>query len=148
MHSYMQGPDYIRFRCSDYPRCRTFLKSREAEFETMQDGMISADFNLRDFLKAVEGRPSWEALHLTDQEATAAGRMLVIEKTMMTDQRQRVMAYIDLLTEFMAFLRSTIKFPQGSKKANPLFWQYWDSIDQKINTDPAAGAACQHPPCT
>ena len=27
MHSYMKGPDYVRFRCSNYPRCRTFVKS-------------------------------------------------------------------------------------------------------------------------
>jgi hypothetical protein len=31
MHSYRQGPDYIRFRCRDYPQCRAYLKISETE---------------------------------------------------------------------------------------------------------------------
>lgn len=29
MHVYMRNGDTIRFRCADYPRCRTFLKGGE-----------------------------------------------------------------------------------------------------------------------
>lgn len=129
MHSYMQGPDYIRFRCSDYPRCRTFVKSREAEFETMQDGMISVDFSLNDFVRAVKGRPSWEVLYLANKEATAAERILIVDGSMIDSRRQKISVYIELLTEFITFMRSAAKVPRSSKKSNPLFWQYWDSID-------------------
>jgi hypothetical protein len=35
MHVYMHNGDAIRFRCADYPQCRTFFKSeREAHFRT------------------------------------------------------------------------------------------------------------------
>lgn len=128
MHSYMQGPDYIRFRCSEYPRCRTFVKSSEAEFETMQDGMISMDYSLNDFLNEVKGRPSWEVLYLANKEATAAERILIIEQSMIDSRRRKIATYIELLTEFMTFMRSAAKISRSSKKSNPLFWQYWDSI--------------------
>lgn len=141
MHSYMQGPDYIRFRCSDYPRCRTFFKTSEAQFETMQNGMISAEFSLEIFLNTVMGRPSWEALYLANKEATAAERLLIIKKSMPPDRRQRVDAYIDQIAEFITFVRSTIKIPKTSKKSNPLFWKYWDSIDPNKHTGGVADSS-------
>jgi DNA-directed RNA polymerase subunit RPC12/RpoP len=128
MHSYMQGPDYIRFRCSDYPRCRTFLKTTEAEFETMWEGMISMDFSLDEFVTAVKGRPSWEVLYMANREATAAERLLIVQPSAPDSQQRKISAYIDLLTEFMTFMRSATKIPRTSKKSHPLFWQYWDSI--------------------
>jgi hypothetical protein len=29
MHIYMRSDSFIRFRCSDYPKCRTFTKLTE-----------------------------------------------------------------------------------------------------------------------
>jgi hypothetical protein len=36
---------------------------------------------------------------------------------------------MDKLADFMQFLKSTIKIPRTNKKANLLFWAYWDSIN-------------------
>lgn len=131
MHAYMKGPDYIRFRCSAYPKCRTFLKTSEAEFETMHDTLLSGDFELQDFIRSIKGRPVWEVLCLTNNEATAANRILIIERSPKDSRSRQISAYIEQLTEFMMFLRSVTKLPRASQKSNPLFWQYWDSIDHQ-----------------
>lgn len=33
MHVYMKNKEYIRFRCSNYPDCRTYLKLKKGELE-------------------------------------------------------------------------------------------------------------------
>lgn len=128
MHSYMKGPDHIRFRCSDYPRCKTYLKTRKVEFEIVGAEMISKECNLEQFVGTVQGKPTWEALYLANEEATAAGRLLLKAKSMEDKHRNQVSEYIDSLTGFIFFLKASVKIPREGKDSNPLYWKYWDSI--------------------
>lgn len=129
MHSYMKGVEYMRFRCSDYPKCKTYLKVQDVAFEIVDADMIAKDLNIYSFIKEVEGKPIWEALYLANDEVTAAERLLLRAKPVSHKKRKKISKYIKKLTDFMLFLQSTIKIPRTSKKSNQLFWRYWDSID-------------------
>jgi transposase-like protein len=128
MHSYMKGGDHIRFRCSDYPRCRTYLKMTEVEFEVINAEMISTDFSLKTFIDNVEGKPTWEAFHLTNEESTAANRFLMSAKQLPDEKRDKIKQYLTDLNQFMLFIQSTIRIPRKGRKSNDLFWRYWDSV--------------------
>jgi hypothetical protein len=130
----MKGVDYMRFRCSDYPQCKTYLKVREVEFEVINAEMISKDLSLEHFLSAIEGKPTWEALFLANDELTAAERLLLRAKSISSKKHKKISKYIGKLSDFMLFLQSSIKIPRSNKKSNLLFWQYRDSIDHKIKT--------------
>jgi ssDNA-binding Zn-finger/Zn-ribbon topoisomerase 1 len=131
MHSYMKGVDYIRFRCSNYPQCKTYLKVHEVEFEIVDAVMISKDLSIEQFLNEVQGKPLWEVFHLANEEAMAAERLLMRAKPVKKKKRKKISKYIDKLSSFMLFLQSSIKLPRTSKKSNILFWRYWDSINQR-----------------
>jgi DNA-directed RNA polymerase subunit RPC12/RpoP len=131
MHSYMKHPDYIRFRCSDYPHCKTYLKVHEAEFELTSSEMVSETFNLEVFFSKIRGKPTWEVLHLTHVEVTASELLLIKSISMPNSQRNRIENYVEVLSDFMQFMRSSIKIPSAVKGSNPLFWGYWSSIENK-----------------
>jgi ssDNA-binding Zn-finger/Zn-ribbon topoisomerase 1 len=128
MHSYMKGVEYMRFRCSDYPQCKTYLKVREVAFEIADADMIAKDLKIDSFINGVEGRPAWEALYLANEEVTAAERLLLRAKPVSEKKRKKISKYIKKLTDFIMFLQSSIKIPRTSKKSSQLFWRYWDSI--------------------
>jgi transposase-like protein len=128
MHSYMKSADHIRFRCSDYPQCKTYLKVSEVEFEVLNAEMLSNAFRLKQFIKEIEGKPTWEAIHLANEEATAAERFLMTATQLPDKKRKKIKRYINKLTDFMLFIRSAITIPRTGKKTNKLFWQYKDSI--------------------
>jgi len=126
----MKGVDYIRFRFSNYPQCKTYLKVHKVEFEIVDAGLISKDLSIEQFLKQVQGKPLWEVFHLANEEATAAERLLMRAKPVKEKKRKKISKYIAKLSDFMLFLQSSIKLPRASKKSNLLFWQYLDSINQ------------------
>jgi ssDNA-binding Zn-finger/Zn-ribbon topoisomerase 1 len=135
MHSYMKGVKYMRFRCSDYPNCKTYLKARDVAFEIVNADMIAKDLSMASFIKEVEGRPTWKALYLAHDEVTAAERLLLRAKPVSEEKRKKISKYIKELTDFVIFLQSTIKIHRTSKKSNQLFWRYWDSIDKTNRPD-------------
>jgi cob(I)alamin adenosyltransferase len=128
----MKGVDYIRFRCSVYPQCKTYLKVREVEFEIANTQMISKKLSIERFIKEVEGKPTWEALHLANEEATCAERLLLRAKPISDKKRKKVSKYIGKLSDFMLFLQSAIIIPRSNRKTDLLFWRYMDSIDPKL----------------
>jgi hypothetical protein len=129
MHSYMKAVNHIRFRCSDYPSCKTYLKLYEVAFEIINAEMISNELSIEQFISRVKGKPTWEALYLANEEATAAERLIIRSKSIEGKQRKKITEYIGKLADFMQFLKSSIKIPRTNKKANLLFWAYWDSIN-------------------
>lgn len=130
MHSYMKGSDYVWFRCSDFPNCRTYEKVSNVEFEIPSFGLVSKDFNMTHFINAVEGKPVWETLHLANGEATTVERILLKNKPeIKEDRKNNICSYIQSLREFIVFLRSTVKIPRSTKSSNAIYWQYWDSIN-------------------
>lgn len=132
MHSYMKGSDYVRFRFSDFPNCRTYEKISNVEFEIPSFGLVSKDFNMTRFINAVEGKPVWETFHLAHEELTTVERLLIKNNSKIAENTKlKIRSYIHVLTGFIIFLRSTIKFPKSSKKSDPLYWQYWESINQR-----------------
>jgi transposase-like protein len=56
MHSYMKAVNHIRFRCSDYPRCKTYLKLYELAFEIIDAEMISNNLSIEQFIGRVKGK--------------------------------------------------------------------------------------------
>ena len=128
MHSYMKGVDYVRFRCSDFPKCHTYKKVCQAAFEIVQNDFISNEFQIKHFMSAVKGRPVWEAVYLANEEATGVERMLIKHKNIREDERNKMSTYIKFLTQFIVFLKSEIKVSRSIKKPNAYYWEYWDSI--------------------
>ncbi len=49
----MKCLDYVRFGCSDFPQCRTYIKSLNIEFGTMTDDLISNDLDIEHFINVV-----------------------------------------------------------------------------------------------
>jgi hypothetical protein len=127
----MKGVDYIRFRCSNHPQCKTYVKVQEVAFEVVGSGLISKDLSIEHFLKEVEGKPLWEVFHLAHDEATAAERLLMRAKPVKEKKRKKISKYIDKLSDFMLFLRSSIKLPRTNKKTDLLFWKYWESTGRQ-----------------
>jgi hypothetical protein len=100
----------------------------EVEFEVINAEMISTDFSLKTFIDNVEGKPTWEAFHLTNEESTAANRFLMSAKQLPDEKRDKIKQYLTDLNQFMLFIQSTIRIPRKGRKSNDLFWRYWDSV--------------------
>jgi hypothetical protein len=131
----MKGVEYMRFRCSAYPQCKTYVKVREVAFEIVNAKMIAKDFKLDSFIREVEGKPTWEALYLANDEVTAAERLLLRAKAVSRKKRKKISKYIKKLEDFMLFVKSSIKIPRTHKKSNQLFWRYWDSIEMDLRSN-------------
>jgi hypothetical protein len=134
----MKSQGYIRFRCSGYPRCKTFLKSEDVEFESLWDGNLSAEINFRNFLSKVDNYRICDTLWLANQEATRAGRMVLKDKSMPDRKRQEILTYVELLSDFIRFFRSKTKIRRSRNQPKRLYWKYWQDhqieIRQQINS--------------
>jgi DNA-directed RNA polymerase subunit RPC12/RpoP len=139
-HAYMKNSHLVRFRCSDYPKCKTYLKTDEVEFEIVNVDMYSKEFSFEKLIIAMEGKPIWEVLHIANEEITSSERLLIKAKALTDQQQTKIENYIGKLTRFMLFLKSTTRISRTGKRANMLFWEYWDSINQEAGS----GVVAEH----
>jgi transposase-like protein len=123
MHSYMKGEDHIRFRCSDDPTCRTFLKVSLSKltFERIRGfSMNSKKYSIQDFINRTNSLRSWEVMYLAEKEATSAERTLIREKSLNDTKREEISTYAKMLKEFVTYTKSTISAPTSFQKRNLL----------------------------
>lgn len=79
MHCYRKEGGYIRFRCSQYPECKTYAKVRVAETSkrTRNISIISDQYDFICFLNTVKEKKRNEVILLASQEATTAERRYI-----------------------------------------------------------------------
>jgi ssDNA-binding Zn-finger/Zn-ribbon topoisomerase 1 len=110
MHCYKRNSDNIRFRCSAYPDCKTYLSvpvvGRKSD---AKEQMISPTCDFKLFMKTIKSKDIMEVVYLTEQEATKAER-LALKPESNPKQRQKCSdEYSVLLKGFIKYIRFAVK---------------------------------------
>lgn len=78
--------------------------------------MISSSFNIVEFVNAAQGKGYHDIIHMADQEATEAGRLLIHPRTSEEARGKGADQYVTILEELIFFLRYGIR-PHGLSDA-------------------------------
>ncbi len=110
MHCYNRKPDNIRFRCSAYPDCKTYLNVPVNGHKShAKEQMISPACDFKAFVEAIKTRDDMEIIYLTEQEATRAERFAFRCQSHPKERQKCGKEYSGLLKGFIQHLRYAIK---------------------------------------
>ena len=82
MHCYRKEEKYVRFRCSQYPNCKTYVKIENPFVlnEVKNKSLISEEYNLAYFINSVKTKSRDEVILLAVREATSVERDYIKSK--------------------------------------------------------------------
>ncbi len=125
MHVYMRSADKTRFRCSEYPDCKTYETiSLERTWEDVK--LISEHFEIREFIEPNKDKTWEEFLSLLDLEATKAERVLYKKAQPLSHNREKIEEYVKALKILFRFMKSSVSLPKFG--IDPLFMPYLEGI--------------------
>lgn len=110
MYCYNRKPDTIRFRCSAYPDCKTYLNVPVKVHKShAKKQMISPTCDFKAFVEAIKNKDDMQVIYFAEQEATWAERFMFRCQSQPKERQKCGKEYSGLLKGFIQYLRYAMK---------------------------------------